>query len=130
MKRYDYYDSPCGRLLLVADGEALCAVQFVGQKHMREVEADWVRDARSPVIVRTKRELDEYFRGKRRSFDIALAASGTPFQRAVWQAIAGHRIVGADGSLAGYAGGTDKKRALLALESGAGSGLFQARAAG
>jgi methylated-DNA-[protein]-cysteine S-methyltransferase len=30
-----------------------------------------------------------------------------------------HRIVGANGSLTGYAGGLDKKRALLALESGA-----------
>jgi methylated-DNA-[protein]-cysteine S-methyltransferase len=29
-----------------------------------------------------------------------------------------HRIVGADGSLTGYAGGLDKKRALLALEAG------------
>jgi methylated-DNA-[protein]-cysteine S-methyltransferase len=29
-----------------------------------------------------------------------------------------HRIVGADGSLTGYAGGLDVKRALLALESG------------
>jgi len=31
-----------------------------------------------------------------------------------------HRIVGADGSLTGYAGGLDRKRALLALEAGAG----------
>jgi methylated-DNA-[protein]-cysteine S-methyltransferase len=29
-----------------------------------------------------------------------------------------HRIVGANGSLTGYAGGLDRKRALLALESG------------
>jgi methylated-DNA-[protein]-cysteine S-methyltransferase len=29
-----------------------------------------------------------------------------------------HRIVGASGSLTGYAGGLDRKRALLALESG------------
>jgi len=169
MKRYDYYDSPCGRLLLVADGEALCGVYFTGQKHMREIEADWIRDSRSPVIVRTKRQLDDYFQGKRRIFDIPLAAPGTPFQRAVWNAIGGvafgetisyaelarragrpgsaraagaatgrnpigiivpcHRIVGADGSLAGYAGGTDRKRALLALEAGAGNGLFQERAA-
>jgi methylated-DNA-[protein]-cysteine S-methyltransferase len=160
MKRYDYYDSPCGRMLLVADGEALCGAYFVGQKHMRETDADWVRDPGSPVIARTKRQLDEYFQGKRKSFDMPLAAAGTPFQRAVWKAIAGvgfgqtisyaelarragrpggaraagaatgrnpigiivpcHRIVGADGSLTGYAGGMDKKRALLALEGGLG----------
>jgi methylated-DNA-[protein]-cysteine S-methyltransferase len=156
MKRYDYYDSPCGRMLLVADGDALCGAYFVGQKHMRETDADWVRDPGSPVFARTKRQLDEYFQGKRKSFDMPLAAAGTPFQRAVWKAIAGvgfgqtisyaelarragrpgsaraagaatgrnpigvivpcHRIVGADGSLTGYAGGIDKKVALLELE--------------
>ncbi len=31
-----------------------------------------------------------------------------------------HRVVGADGSLTGYAGGLDRKRALLALEQGHG----------
>ena len=36
MKRYDYYDSPCGRMLLVADGDALCGAYFVGQKHFKK----------------------------------------------------------------------------------------------
>ena len=35
-----------------------------------------------------------------------------------------HRVVGADGSLTGYAGGLDKKRALLSLEHTDRSGLF------
>jgi len=34
----------------------------------------------------------------------------------VWIAIPCHRVVGADGSLVGYAGGLDMKKALLALE--------------
>lgn len=34
-----------------------------------------------------------------------------------------HRIVGSDGSLTGYAGGLDRKRALLALEGGEGASL-------
>ena len=103
-----------------------------------------------------KRELIEYFAGKRTVFKVALAPDGTSFQRAVWKAISGvpygqtisygelarragfpdgaraagaatgrnpigiivpcHRIVGADGSLTGYAGGLARKRALLALE--------------
>jgi methylated-DNA-[protein]-cysteine S-methyltransferase len=32
-----------------------------------------------------------------------------------------HRVIGADGSLTGYAGGLDAKRALLELEAGVGS---------
>jgi methylated-DNA-[protein]-cysteine S-methyltransferase len=157
MKRYDYYESPCGRMLLVADGEALCGAYFTGQKHYVAPERDWKRDPEAAPLAETRRELDEYFAGKRRKFGVQLAAEGTPFQRAVWKAIAGvafgetisyaelarragrpgsaraagaatgrnpigvivpcHRIVGADGSLTGYAGGMDKKRALLALEA-------------
>jgi methylated-DNA-[protein]-cysteine S-methyltransferase len=158
MKRYDYYDSPCGRMLLVADGDALCGAYFVGQKHFREVDPAWRRDPAWAPLVQARRQFDEYFAGKRKAFDVPLAPEGTPFQRAVWKAIAGvpfgatisyaelarragrpgsaraagaatgrnpigiivpcHRIVGADGSLTGYAGGMDKKRALLALEAG------------
>ena len=161
MKRYDYYDSPCGRVLLVADGEALCGVYFTGQKHYVAPERGWKRDPQAAPLAETRRELDEYFSGKRRKFDVPLAAEGTPFQRAVWKAIAGvrfgetisyaelarragrpgsaraagsatgrnpigiivpcHRIVGADGSLTGYAGGIDKKVTLLALEAKAAS---------
>jgi methylated-DNA-[protein]-cysteine S-methyltransferase len=161
MKRYDYYDSPCGRMLLVADGEALCGAYFVGQKHFKEIASNWRREPRAAALLQARRELDEYFAGQRTKFDVALAAEGTPFQREVWRAIAGvpfgetisyaelarragrpgsaraagaatgrnpigvivpcHRIVGADGSLTGYAGGVDKKRALLALEAGAAS---------
>jgi methylated-DNA-[protein]-cysteine S-methyltransferase len=157
MKRYDYYDSPCGRMLLVADGEALCAVHFLGQKHSSEPGGDWRRDPAAAPIVQARRELDEYFEGSRTEFRVPLAPEGTAFQRAVWNAIAGvafgetisyaelarragrpgsaraagaatgrnpigvivpcHRIVGADGSLTGYAGGLERKRALLALET-------------
>lgn len=32
-------------------------------------------------------QLDEYFRGVRRIFDLPLAPQGTPFEEAVWQAL-------------------------------------------
>lgn len=164
MKRYDYYDSPCGRMLLVAEGEALCGAYFIGQKHFRTIERDWRRDPQVAPLVQAKCELDEYFGGERRVFGIALAPEGTPFQRSVWRAIASarfgetisyaelarraghagsaraagaatgrnpigvvvpcHRIIGADGSLTGYAGGLTIKRHLLALEAGMPSGAL------
>lgn len=157
MKRYDYYDSPQGRMLLVAEGEALCGAYFTDQKHFREPGAGWRRDPDAAPLRQAKRELAEYFDGRRTAFEVPLAPEGTPFQRAVWKAIAGvrfgatlsyaelarragragsaraagaatgrnpigvivpcHRIVGADGSLTGYAGGLGRKRALLALEA-------------
>lgn len=156
MRYYDYYDSPYGRMLLVASGEGLTGVYFEGQKYHARLEPQWRADARHSPLRHAKRELAEYFAGERRCFETPLAADGTPFQRAIWNAIstvafgatitygelavragfagssraAGaatgrnpitlivpcHRIVGSNGSLTGYAGGLDRKRALLALE--------------
>jgi methylated-DNA-[protein]-cysteine S-methyltransferase len=158
MRYYDFYESPQGKMLLVADGEALCGAYFDGQKYLPQVASQWRRDAQHATLRQAKRELAEYFAGKRKRFEVALAPEGTPFQRSVWKAIstvgfgrtvsyaelaqragcpgsaraAGaatgrnpigiivpcHRILGSDGSLTGYAGGLDRKRALLALESG------------
>jgi methylated-DNA-[protein]-cysteine S-methyltransferase len=156
MKHYDFYDSPHGRMLLVANDEGLCGVYFDGQKYFPNV--DGREDPRHPVLRQAKRELVEYFGGERKRFETALAPEGTPFQRSVWKAISSvafgetitygelarragfkgsaraagaatgrnpigiivpcHRIVGSDGSLTGYAGGIERKRALLLLESG------------
>lgn len=41
-----------------------------------------------PVLEAAAGQLDEYARGKRRTFDVPLAAQGTEFQRAVWDALA------------------------------------------
>jgi len=157
MHHYDYYQSPHGRMLLVADGRALTGAYFTGQKYQPRIEAGWMRDARHAPLQQAKRELAEYFRGKRKRFAVRLAPQGSPFQRSIWKAIAAvgfgrtiayaelarraghtgsaraagaatgrnpigiivpcHRIVGADGTLTGYAGGLAKKRALLALEA-------------
>jgi methylated-DNA-[protein]-cysteine S-methyltransferase len=85
---YDYYDSPHGRMLLVADEKAITSVSFIGQKYAPRVQGDWQRDARHAPIRQAKRELAEYFGGRRKRFTVKLAPHGTPFQRAVWKAIA------------------------------------------
>ena len=158
MHSYDIYDSPQGRMLLVADDVGLAGVYFDKQKHFPERQNDWRQDPRNAVLLQARRELDEYFAGRRRRFDVPLSPTGTAFQKSVWKAIstigfgetisygelarragvpgsaraAGaatgrnpigiivpcHRVVGADGSLTGYAGGIGRKKALLALERG------------
>lgn len=86
---YDYFQSPHGRMLLVADEKALASVSFLGQKYAPRVTKDWTRDGAHPPIAKAKRELAEYFAGRRRRFTVKLAPRGTPFQRRVWKAIAG-----------------------------------------
>lgn len=48
----------------------------------------------------------------------ARAVGGACRRNPIWLMIPCHRVVGASGSLTGYAGGLERKKALLALEQG------------
>jgi methylated-DNA-[protein]-cysteine S-methyltransferase len=87
MLAYDEYRSPQGTMLLAATPKGLAGVYFKGQKHFPK-RPDWQRDARHPLLRRAKRELAEYFAGRRKRFTVALDPQGTPFQRSVWRQIA------------------------------------------
>ena len=68
MTTYDYFESPFGRMLLAADGNAITRVSFAGQKYAPRIGRDWRRDARHAPIREAKRELAEYFGGRRKRF--------------------------------------------------------------
>jgi methylated-DNA-[protein]-cysteine S-methyltransferase len=153
------YESPLGPLTVVAGEAGVRSVYFPGQlPPLPDV-------ARRPMPAVTD-QLDAYFAGERRGFELDLDLRGTPLQLRVWSLLseipygetttygelagriddslfpaglepheraraAGteigrtptpilvpcHRVVGADGSLTGYGGGLERKRALLELES-------------
>ncbi|MES1197302.1 MAG: methylated-DNA--[protein]-cysteine S-methyltransferase [Pseudomonadota bacterium] len=84
MIRYDY-KSPIGILALTANDDALTGVYFENPKHGGP-PAD-ARIGSNAVIEETRRQLDEYFAGKRTSFDLPLAPEGTEFQLKVWKAL-------------------------------------------
>lgn len=143
--------TPIGDLQLVSDGQSLVSIAFPGQH--QQLGGDSQEDA---VLARAAKQLGEFFDGRRRHFDLPLAASGTQFQREVWSQLTKipfgevrsyrdiaaeigrptavravgaangrnplpivvpcHRVIGADGSLTGFAGGLERKRQLLVLE--------------
>ncbi|MEE4191906.1 MAG: methylated-DNA--[protein]-cysteine S-methyltransferase [Halieaceae bacterium] len=74
-------DTPIGQLRLVSDGDALLRVEFQGQHSSDGVLED------DPVLDRARRQLEEYFAGRRRHFDLPLGADGTAFQQAVWSSL-------------------------------------------
>jgi methylated-DNA-[protein]-cysteine S-methyltransferase len=88
MYYYDHFQSPHGRMLLVADDRGLAHVSFAGQKYAPRVDKGWTRDGAHAPIAKAKRELAEYFAGRRKRFSVKLSPQGTPFQRKVWKAIA------------------------------------------
>lgn len=78
--------SPLGPLSLVATDVALVGVYFAERDPPPSSDAG--AGARPAVLDHAARELAEYFEGARQGFSIPLEPRGTPFQRAVWQALA------------------------------------------
>jgi methylated-DNA-[protein]-cysteine S-methyltransferase len=83
--RYTYIDSPLGALLLAHDTAGICQLTFEHHKHPRPVQPDWQRD--DTAFADARAELDEYFAGQRRTFDVPLSFHGTAFQQQVWNAL-------------------------------------------
>ena len=158
---YDVIESPLGDLFVGVSDRGLCVISYEADPDAqveRLARGFGSRVLRSPrPIDPARRQLDEYFEGKRRQFDLevdlrltrdfgrtvleelgrvpfgevttygALAAkAGKPrAARAVGTimnrnplpiVLPCHRVVGANGSLVGYAGGLERKQTLLRLE--------------
>lgn len=80
-------DSPVGPLFIAADAEGLRAIEFRDNRHPVRRGGDW-RNGDSPLLRRARRQLEEYFAGRRRGFDLPLSPQGTPFQLSVWRTLA------------------------------------------
>jgi methylated-DNA-[protein]-cysteine S-methyltransferase len=151
-------ETPYGPVQAVVNGDgALTELKFGASKTNGTAAASPVTVARS-VTINVKRQLDEFFAGKRTTFDLPMAPAGTEFQKRVWAELTRipygetisyaelakrvgsegaaravgranatnpiavvvpcHRVIGADGSLTGYAYGVEMKRSLLDFERG------------
>lgn len=154
----DLIDTPLGSLIALVDEQgALLRLDFPAEDQPLTIWHGyaWQRDTASVAPV--ARQIDEYFAGQRRVFDLPLAPRGSTYQHLAWRylrevpygvtltyaqlgerllphktsaraigranalnpisiIVPCHRIIGADGSLTGYAGGLARKQALLELE--------------
>ncbi|MEU0340906.1 methylated-DNA--[protein]-cysteine S-methyltransferase [Streptomyces bobili] len=85
MKRHTAIDSPYGPLTLVADGGVLCGLYMTDQRHRPPEESFGPRD--DTLFADTEAQLEAYFAGESKEFTLQLGLRGTPFQRAVWDAL-------------------------------------------
>lgn len=81
------YSSPVGRLTLVASETGLRAVLWPSDDPTRVPTVVGAMARRNEVIDRAVSQLDEYFAGQRREFDLPLEPVGTPFQQSVWNVL-------------------------------------------
>lgn len=86
-----HYESPCGELLLGSFGDKLCLCDWQVEKHRDHVDRRLKRmlnaefeKGTSEVVEKAERQLDEFFAGKRSTFDVPLLFVGTDFQKTVW----------------------------------------------
>lgn len=85
------YKSTCGILILGSFKERLCLCDWQVEKHRDHVNRRLQRmlnaefeEGTSEVIEKAAGQLDEFFAGQRREFDIPLMFVGTDFQKTVW----------------------------------------------
>jgi methylated-DNA-[protein]-cysteine S-methyltransferase len=82
---YCYLDTPIGELLLAGEDEALAMIGFPKGSMRREPEPDWIFNEKP--LANARKQLQEYFAGERREFDLPLKLSGTEFQVSVLEAL-------------------------------------------
>ena len=76
--------SPVGKLTLVASKNGLVAIDL--RNNAKQVVTAKDVSAQS-ILLKTKKQLEQYFAGKRTSFDVALDLVGTEFQVKAWRAL-------------------------------------------
>ena len=80
---YTKIESPVGPLLLAGDERGLRQLHFVSGRRKVSAPRDWKRD--DGPFREAVRQLQAYFAGKRKEFNLTLAPEGTPFQLLVWK---------------------------------------------
>lgn len=88
MKYFSYCSSPLGDMQMIEENNSLTHLNLsVNQILPADFPKGSITQKDTPLISSAKRQLDEYFQGKRKSFDLPLAPSGTQFQQKVWNAL-------------------------------------------
>jgi len=93
MKSVFYYDYGICSLGIAEENSAsdgcknICRVFFSGKERSAANLTGDFKTLETPLIRKAAAQLDEYFKGKRKTFDLPLALHGTAFQTRVWEAL-------------------------------------------
>lgn len=75
------YETVIGEITIIDNGEAIIELDF-GNNLNKDIEIK-----ETELIKKAKKQLDEYFNGERKKFNLPLELKGTEFQRKVWKAL-------------------------------------------
>lgn len=74
------YESPIGRIKIEAEGDSITKVHFISNSEVKENP--------NKITLECKKQLEEYFEGKRKEFNLKYKLEGTEFQCSVWKELA------------------------------------------
>jgi AraC family transcriptional regulator of adaptative response/methylated-DNA-[protein]-cysteine methyltransferase len=84
--------TPLGPMFVAATEKGICLLEFTDRKMLETEFRDLQKLLKATILVgenqhikQAKEEIQAYFDGKRRNFDVPLDAPGTDFQKEVWQ---------------------------------------------
>ncbi|MDH5353829.1 MAG: methylated-DNA--[protein]-cysteine S-methyltransferase [Gammaproteobacteria bacterium] len=86
--------TPLGPMYAGASDKGLCFLEFTDRKMIdgqieqlqKQMKAKFVK-GKSDILDRVETQLEEYFAGERREFDLPLDVRGTDFQKQAWDAL-------------------------------------------
>jgi len=107
--------SPLGPLMLLSNGREVTGLYFLeGHRRGREPNPEWASGSAVEVIRHTEEQLEAYFDGSLREFELPLRLEGTEFQRAVWRTLREipYGVTTTYGALAARLGRRDAVRAV------------------
>lgn len=76
-----YYKSPIGVLEIVSLVDCIIEINFISE----DINKEEKRKEVPPILEEAYKQLDEYFKGERKEFDLKLSLQGTTFQKEVWK---------------------------------------------
>lgn len=127
MIQIQYYQSPCGELILGSYKGKLCLCDWQNEERRRLIDeriqkglqAQYI-EKESETIANAITQLDEYFNHKRKTFDIPLLFIGTDFQKSVWDELL-HIPYGTTVSYAGLSERLGNPKAIRAVAAANGA---------
>lgn len=81
MEYVTFYNSPIGEIEIKADEKFITSLDFVFKSN------DKLPEKLNPVLRQCRKELDMYFHGKLKNFNVKVKPEGTDFQKSIWKAI-------------------------------------------
>lgn len=84
LKYYTIYQSSIGEIYVVAEDNHIVALHIGNEDFLESEKEEVQKNSSHSLLMQAVKQLDEYFSGQRKDFDLPLQEKGTIFQTNVW----------------------------------------------